>query len=1070
MGHMGRSVERVSSYLEHASACTNVACPLPACAEVKAMFVHSERCAYRSTRGCDECWRLSTMLSLHSRDCKATMCPVPHCLEEVPERVTDLPDRHQGLGSHPHAERMLAALLSSSPGNGSPHAPSEAGASQQAGYMSAATIMAKSSPLTPLLLQCLSDRHALISVLPLEEPLAGRVSGTAPLPAHELVLVGIFDAWCADVLDGVIPLWDDPPASTDALFQSAEAPALLTRAASMPLLLGLLRYVPAYRGAKVAAADIVSTAVRDSSIILICGPPLDDPAAWAIVKAMLSFLHIAIGSAKSDAFLGQVAESVLMGVSKALTAFVNPSKWHGARAIAVLCISEPSVITILGGLLKSGGSLSKMGAELLQLLLTCFPRKVVEAASDHGHAEAPDLQAEWQSEATPADMRSIEAFSTAVLTADGHILELLFANLQDAHAASSARVGTKAADRKHSGTTCALAQVANPFWTPICALSFHPTAWRPLWAGKAFEWALTMLKVAAAKVPQTLALPQALLYEQTIFCISKLAAIPQLLNHVAAPRHGDGLAELFACLKRPACAGREEAASALKRLVQLSPMDNLVLQPSSRVGVAGLLGAWDDASDDWGLRYGIACMLQRMIRTHQTAIAFFPYVKHVWARLAAAHREAVASMAAHVDASAAALQLTDALLGLAIKYPAATEAFQAQQVGKQVAQAMWMVLDGRSAPSPDPVHDLAQRKCALEIACSALQHLNEEHDYQDEAMQATWEVLGEHVLAYPTQVLLQDEEPLFFHWAASCCRVLVMAILHSPPTQAHFAKQHYLLAAWQQLMATLQLLEEGANPDAERRASLEGCFYALTGLVTCLQEASKSSRPTLTAIQGGTVFRGCKLLVAALTARLCPPDQVPAGREALEHWSVHMRDSCMFFRSLLSRGSTWLLVAVSEDAAVQLISTLHGIMRVSADLFDMYKAKSAPADARLMTEAIRGTAGYIITTLTYFPDAASILRRCKDKGQSLRAAMNFRGVKSRLLKPEALKMLEGLLQASEQDTEAEATAQAAADALVQEEEAAAQRSAAAQQKKKLKKKAKQKRQWSCPSRLREGAA
>ena len=72
---------RTMALLRHASGCTDAACASSNCAKVKGLFHHAVACPHKVAGGCPLCRRMWALLQVHAKQCTELACPVPRCRE-----------------------------------------------------------------------------------------------------------------------------------------------------------------------------------------------------------------------------------------------------------------------------------------------------------------------------------------------------------------------------------------------------------------------------------------------------------------------------------------------------------------------------------------------------------------------------------------------------------------------------------------------------------------------------------------------------------------------------------------------------------------------------------------------------------------------------------------------------------------------------------------------------------------------------------------------------------------------------------------------------------------------------
>lgn len=74
-----RSIKLHMQLLSHAANCGG--CESKNCGRMKEFLKHEDGCEKKAAGGCRICSRMSNLLHLHARQCKAESCKVPHCVE-----------------------------------------------------------------------------------------------------------------------------------------------------------------------------------------------------------------------------------------------------------------------------------------------------------------------------------------------------------------------------------------------------------------------------------------------------------------------------------------------------------------------------------------------------------------------------------------------------------------------------------------------------------------------------------------------------------------------------------------------------------------------------------------------------------------------------------------------------------------------------------------------------------------------------------------------------------------------------------------------------------------------------
>ncbi|KAK9828504.1 hypothetical protein WJX72_000430 [[Myrmecia] bisecta] len=558
---------------------------------------------------------------------------------------------------------------------------------------------------------------------------------------------------------------------------------------------------------------------------------------------------------------------------------------------------------------------------------------------------------------------------------------------------------------------------AETAWACIRLLSAHSVALPVLRHVRVLRPALMIVKCTTVKAPRVLSRLEAATRSQALCCIANLACDPEAL-------------------------------------------DSIILDPSTRIGVAGLLTAWDDLWCARGVRAEIAAVLGSIAKA--TGAEHFLRVKRIWSRLAAMYGEAVPSLTTTSMDREAGRRLADLMMSLAAQSPAALSAFQEQRVCKQVAQVLLHELADTGAPTHSAAEQgethVNMQHLPLRpfgACCSHLLEFMRPIDYCDDSIQAVLMQLGKCMLTSS----LGEWSTSRYEAAASCFRVLATSIGHSPAVKDHLAKPTYLARAWHLLTTTFPS-QNALSEDA----AMQSCFYSLTALVTQLlkgthpaAEASGQPPPeTLAAALWDVCFWLAKQLAIRLNdLKVDKLGSEPVLREDLERWSLHTRDACRFFRIFVSYSRCGWLPELPEGskatvmlilAAYMLARVIYKMMCKSGDIFDMLGTEPYALTRRVMAEAVRDSMGGMIEALASFQFARTrghetVLRAAEVDMGSLREGLKLKSVRSRLLRPAACKQLEALLQAVQNTSQAEAAAQAAAEALLREEEAAAKRSA-----------------------------
>ncbi|XP_028769510.1 uncharacterized protein LOC114726968 [Neltuma alba] len=101
----GRELLKV---LRHTSQCNSTIsqpCSYPNCLQIKKLFSHANKCTVKARGGCQHCKKAWTVLSLHSKNCKDSMCRI--------ERCNDMKKYAEWLAQQRKSRRQDAVLGSS---------------------------------------------------------------------------------------------------------------------------------------------------------------------------------------------------------------------------------------------------------------------------------------------------------------------------------------------------------------------------------------------------------------------------------------------------------------------------------------------------------------------------------------------------------------------------------------------------------------------------------------------------------------------------------------------------------------------------------------------------------------------------------------------------------------------------------------------------------------------------------------------------------------------------------------------------------------------------------------------
>jgi len=91
-----KAIQLHMTLLNHACSCTNANCPSNNCTKMKGLLKHAETCQIKTHGGCSVCKKISALLTLHARNCKAVQCPVPKC-NAIRERFRQLTKQQQAM-------------------------------------------------------------------------------------------------------------------------------------------------------------------------------------------------------------------------------------------------------------------------------------------------------------------------------------------------------------------------------------------------------------------------------------------------------------------------------------------------------------------------------------------------------------------------------------------------------------------------------------------------------------------------------------------------------------------------------------------------------------------------------------------------------------------------------------------------------------------------------------------------------------------------------------------------------------------------------------------------------------
>jgi len=89
-----RSVNLHMQLLNHAAHCDK--CDSKNCQRMKTFLAHDNECRQKAAGGCRLCVRISNLLNIHARACRAPLCKVPHC-EQLKEQIRRLNMRQQQM-------------------------------------------------------------------------------------------------------------------------------------------------------------------------------------------------------------------------------------------------------------------------------------------------------------------------------------------------------------------------------------------------------------------------------------------------------------------------------------------------------------------------------------------------------------------------------------------------------------------------------------------------------------------------------------------------------------------------------------------------------------------------------------------------------------------------------------------------------------------------------------------------------------------------------------------------------------------------------------------------------------
>jgi hypothetical protein len=91
-----RSIQLHLELLAHAATCNSTSCTSRNCQKMKDFMRHESQCKITAARGCRNCLRMNSLLSLHARSCKLEKCAVPKC-HEIRERIRQMTIRQQSM-------------------------------------------------------------------------------------------------------------------------------------------------------------------------------------------------------------------------------------------------------------------------------------------------------------------------------------------------------------------------------------------------------------------------------------------------------------------------------------------------------------------------------------------------------------------------------------------------------------------------------------------------------------------------------------------------------------------------------------------------------------------------------------------------------------------------------------------------------------------------------------------------------------------------------------------------------------------------------------------------------------
>ncbi|KAK9828804.1 hypothetical protein WJX72_002158 [[Myrmecia] bisecta] len=627
-------------------------------------------------------------------------------------------------------------------------------------------------------------------------------------------------------------------------------------------------------------------------------------------------------------------------------------------------------------------------------------------------------------------------------------------------------------------------------WECVFQLAAYSSADASMRDNGVFPMALRVLHEAS----QSTAPASRAAYSLALEFIKRLSADMRVMEAATAPESGPadrapvlelGFATLFAALKRPAGADRDSAILALTQLLCGSKLVAFFsAHCPSGLGMQRLLEAWGDCPDSWPLRTFIAdCMLA--VTCALGARKAFAHVPNGWARLAALHKQTSGAVP-HEEQRWACSMLSGVVALCARDCEEARQVLKAHgmvmQVRLQLQHALALEQDRMSEEDASPHAELCVVNCSSTgivfigwLAC-ALNQLVQPSEYQD-----MWPSIKDGVLSL-AGTILSGRHNAFTYQSSGAANAIVLGHHNaftcqpSDAAKAANADKLYMLRnaalcglvadglvhleappAWDAwLRNALQMLRTAAEvarrPPFADSLELRGNLYTAARLVTAVLAASrKQGRKPSKAVQKlvDTSMDIGRIVGVALNSDMLKE----AGSSA---WHNSMLAGCRFMGELsLCAGRDTASIAalvVMQQVVWKLFA--HGMRLLDATM----KPEAASAAA---LDRIRHAASEAVMVLDKILSHCTTPPAAKYEDWQWTLWDVYRqSRKTALLTLEAQRVLEARLQRCKDFDEAEAAAQAAAEALLQEEEAAKE---AKGSKKAKKKKAKQAKLAAAPS-------